>query len=56
MTTFKFDVIVTVDETNINAPNMEQLKMAIEESINTTDNVSYGIIDYTVRGEEIENF
>jgi hypothetical protein len=56
MKTFKFTAFVTVDETNINCPQFEDMKLAIEESLNTMDNKEYGISDIIVTGEEVENF
>jgi len=56
MKTYKITTFIQIDETNINAPSLEDLKLAVEESVNTMDNESYGVKEITVDGEEVENF
>lgn len=48
-----FSVTITVDETNKNVPSFDDIKMVIEESINTPDNNHFGITDYEVVGIEL---
>jgi hypothetical protein len=53
MKTYVFNVTVMIDDTNKNAPSFNEVKMAVEECINTPDNKHYGITNYEVVGMEI---
>lgn len=56
MKSYQILVRVQLDETNVNAPSLDDLILCIENEINTPDNELYGISRIIVDGEEIENF
>lgn len=55
MKTYAVTVMVEVDETCVNAPDLEALKLAVHEAVNTPDNEAYGIHRIAIDGDEVGN-
>jgi hypothetical protein len=55
MKKFLVTAILTIDETNPNAPSLEDFKLGVENAILTPDNESFGIKDVEIVGHEVDD-
>lgn len=56
MQTFKVTVFIVIDDTNINAPDLQNCIEYVRDTLATPDNDHFGIKKIEVTGEEVENF